>query len=308
MGGSSFSTADWSRASSTVRDQPLHKTNVSSSLKDELNPALMKNNCRESCDSVHNPNSTAIIIGLDMTGSMSSILSQIMGKSLGTLFEYIYDRKPVSDPQVLFCGVGDEMAGDPAPFQVGQFESECGRLMTTLKDFWVDGCCGGNNDVESYDLPYFFASHMTKIDCMKKRNQKGFIFTIGDEPPPSTLSPKTVKRVFGIDIQKEISFKDLIQLTSQSYIPFHIIMSEGFHPKLNGINSVLQPWQNLLGENAIVCDDSTKLSEVITSILEIKAGKNKTDVINSWDSTTTLVVQKAVGNLPAQQSGGLVFN
>ena len=36
--------------------------------------------------------------------------------------------------------------------------------------------------------------------------------------------------------------------------------------------------------------------------------KNKTDVINSWDSTTTLVVQKAVGNLPAQQSGGLVFN
>ena len=103
-------------------------------------------------------------------------------------------------------------------------------------------------------------------------------------------------------------FKDLIQLTSQSYIPFHIIMSEGFHPKLHGINSVLQPWQNLLGENAIVCDDSTKLSEVITSILEIKAGKNKTDVINSWDSTTTLVVQKAVGNLPAQQFGGLVFN
>lgn len=308
MGGSSFSTADWSRASSVVRDKPLSQTNKSKDLKNTLDPSQMKNNVRESCDSIHNPNSTAIIIGLDMTGSMSSIISQIMGTSLGTLFEYIYGRKPVTDPQVLFCAVGDEPAGDPAPFQVGQFESECSRLMANLQDFWVDGCCGGNNDFESYDLPYFLASYMTKIDCMLKRNQKGFIFTIGDEPPPSVLTPNTVKRVFGIDIQSSISFKDLITMTSQSYHPFHIIMSQGFYPKAHGIDSVVKPWQNLLGQNAIVCDDHTKLSEVITSILEIKAGKNKDEVINSWDSSTSLVVQKAVANLPAQQSGGLVFN
>ncbi len=307
MGGSSFSVNDWAAKSANLRGKSLHQTNTASRLSDDINPAQMKGGKRESCDSDANPNSTAIIIGLDMTGSMRGILSHIMQYGLGDLFKEIYDRKPVSDPQVLFCGIGDAMVNDPAPFQIGQFESECGRLIDDLQKFWVDGCSGGGNDMESYDLPYYFAGHLTKTDCMLKRNQKGFIFTIGDEPPPKVLTKEIIKNVFGLDVEKDMPFKDVLRTACQSYIPFHIIMSEGSHPSNYGLDCVLNPWRDLLGENAIVCSDHKKLSEVIVSILEVKAGKNKTAVENSWDASTALVVRDAIKNLPANTDEGMVF-
>lgn len=307
MGGSSFNPSDWASSSATLRGKSLHETNTAMGLIDTINPAKMKGGKRESCDSDANPNSTAIIVGLDMTGSMRSILSHIMQHGLGELFKEIYARKPVSDPQVLFCGIGDAMVGDPAPFQVGQFESECGRLIDCLQTFWPNGCGGGGNDMESYDLPYYFAGHLTKTDCMIKRNQKGFIFTIGDEPPPELLTKEIIAKVFGIQVEKDLPFKDVLRTASQSYIPFHIIMSQGSHPTHYGLDCVLNPWRDLLGENAIVCSDHTKLAEVIVSILEVKAGKNKSAVEQSWDASTALVVRNAIKNLPANTDEGMVF-
>ena len=96
-------------------------------------------------------------------------------------------------------------------------------------------------------------------------------------------------------------------MVSQSYIPFHIMMAEGSHPTHYGLDSVTRPWRELLGENAIVCTDHHKLSEVIVSILEVKAGKDKKDILNSWDGNTALVVKEAIQHLPAQTNAGMVF-
>ena len=307
MGGSSFSIDDWSRKSSGYKGKSLHDIYTTHQLLDDVDPKKIKNAVRESCDSDSNPNSTPIIIGLDFTGSMRGILTYIIQTGLGELFKEIYTRKPVSDPQVLFCGIGDAMVGDPAPFQVGQFESQCDLLTDGLEKFWIDGCMGGGNDMESYDLPYYFAATMTKTDAMLKRNQKGFLFTIGDEPPPETLTPAIIENVFGIQTEHNLPFKQLIKMVSQSYIPFHIIMSEGSHPASYGLDSVTRPWQQLLGENAIVCRDHHKLSEVIVSILEVKAGKDKAAILSSWDGNTALVVKEAIQHLPATTHEGLVF-
>lgn len=299
MGGSSFSYEDWGTASRTYAKKSASEIYTASSLDESIDPSKMKGGLRESCDSTDNPNSTPIIIGLDFTGSMRNIPTYMIKEGLGELFKEIYDRKPVSDPQVLFCGIGDVDAGDRAPFQVGQFESECGRLIDGLEKFWLSGCAGGGNDYESYDLPYYFAANFTKIDSMLKRGKKGFIFTIGDEPPPSVLSADAIETVFGFKPQGDVRFDHLIKQVSKSYIPFHIIMEEGSHPSYHGINSVLDPWTNLLGENAIVCKDYTKLSEVITSILQVKSGVSKEDVISSWDGSTSLVVGQAIRGLTA---------
>ena len=41
-------------------------------------------------------------------------------------------------------------------------------------------------------------------------------------------------------------------------------------------------WQNLLGERAIKVKDYSKIPEIIVSILETYAGKDKDEIINSW--------------------------
>lgn len=297
MGGSSFDYGDWTTTSTTYANKTADKIYTASSLKDDINPAKMKNGMRESCDSVDNPNSTPIIIGLDFTGSMRNIPEYMIKTGLGEMFKEIYSRKPVSDPQVLFCGIGDVDAGDRAPFQVGQFESQCDLLINGLEKFWLSGCSGGGNDYESYDIPYYFAANMTKCDSYLKRGKKGFIFTIGDEPPPQVLRKESVKGIFGFDAQSDIEFDQIINQVSKTWIPFHIIMEEGSHPKHFGLDSVLDPWQKLLGQNAIVCSDYTKLSEVIVSILEVYSGKSKSEVASSWDGSTSVVVANAINSL-----------
>jgi len=148
-------------------------------LHEDLDP---KGTNRESRDSDENPESTAIIIGCDVTGSMGFIAENLIREGLGVLFEEIYDRKPVSDPHIMVSAIGD-VDSDRVPLQVGQFEADL-KITEDLEKVYVEGNGGGNNK-ESYDLPYYYAAYHTSIDCFEKRNKKGYIFTIGDELPPS---------------------------------------------------------------------------------------------------------------------------
>jgi hypothetical protein len=50
---------------------------------------------RESRDSAENPNSNAIILGIDVTGSMGQYAEQLAVEGLGKLVEGIITRKPV---------------------------------------------------------------------------------------------------------------------------------------------------------------------------------------------------------------------
>ena len=77
----------------------------SRAMHDDLNPKGVK--VRESRDSDKNPESNPIIIGLDVTGSMGILADTIARKGLGVLFESILDKKPVTDPHMMFMGIGD---------------------------------------------------------------------------------------------------------------------------------------------------------------------------------------------------------
>ena len=306
MGGSSFNYDDWQQSSATTKTKSVNQI-YSSSLQDDVNPLLIKNGVRESCDSNANPNSTPIIIGLDATGSMQAIPEYMIKTGLGEMFKSIYERQPVTDPQVLFCTIGDVIAGDPAPLQVGQFESQCDLLIDGLKKFWLDGCCGGGNDKESYDLPYYFAINKTRTDALIKRGKKGYLITIGDEPPPQLLKREHIDKVFGGRAEGDFTFEQLVTQVRRSYIPIHIVIEQGSHVQSYGLDHVYSPWKRLLGEDAIVCSDYTKLAEIITSILQVKAGINTNDVINSWDGSTSVAVAKAIGSLTTTQDASVVF-
>lgn len=301
MGYSSgWSASDWSTYSASTITGKSASTIYSSHLKDAYNP--LKITVRESCDSDVFPNSTPIIIGLDVTGSMSRIL-KVVAEKLGLLVSQIYDRKPVSDPQIMFSAIGDSMC-DTAPLQVTQFETDI-RIAEQLTDLYFEQGGGGNN-FESYPLIWYFADKHTKIDSFDKRGKKGYIFTMGDDGYPAKLTKKEIERFIGDDIPEDISVEQLFNQVNTRYEVFHLMLEEG------GTARYMQPdkWRELMGERAIRVTDYTKIPEIIISILETTSGKTVDEVVASWDGSTGMVVRDAISGLTItnneQDNNGLV--
>jgi hypothetical protein len=189
MGSGSFDPKDWAKHATTSGH--AYKTIydiTSKQLDPDLDPKGVK--VRESRDGIDNPISNAIIIGLDVTGSMGNVIDVMVKKGVPLLMSEIYDRKPVTNPQVMFMAIGDAEAGDHAPLQVTQFESDI-RIAKQIEKIWIEGH-GGGNRYESYILPWYFASMHTSIDCFEKRGKKGYLFTVGDEQPTPYLMPDDV--------------------------------------------------------------------------------------------------------------------
>ena len=310
MGAGRFSPTDWDAFTTTRTAGKSMGAVFSSHLKPDLDPKQVKNGIRESRDSDSNPASTAIIIGLDVTGSMGMIADAIAREGLKTLFTEIYDRQPVSDPHVMFMGVGDVVC-DQAPLQVSQFEADI-RIADQLVDLWLEGG-GGGNACESYTLPWYFAGMHTAIDCFEKRHKKGYLFTIGDEEPPPVLAKDQLERVLGIRTQRNFTARELLEMASRYYHVFHVIVEQGAHCQQGGLDNVVKKWNGLLGQRALRLTDYTKLPEVIVSAIQVNEGASAATVADTWSGETALVVRNAVGALtpaspvPGGKRGGGLF-
>ena len=134
-------------------------------------------NVRESRDSAEHPASNAIIISLDVTGSMGAVVRGIHA-DLPQLHELLLGHNYISDPQIIFAAVGDATC-DQVPLQVGQFESD-NRMDQNLENMILEGG-GGGQKTESYELMLYVAARHTAIDCWEKTQRKGYLFMIGDE-------------------------------------------------------------------------------------------------------------------------------
>lgn len=293
MGSGSWNAKDWathSTASSAAASTRGAAGVFSRSTVDKtLEPMGVK--LREARDSADNPESTPIIVALDYTGSMSHVNVQLATKSLGVLFTELYARQPVKNPQVMFMGFGDVAVGDPHPFQVSQFESD-NRIVDQLTKMYLVGGGGGNNS-ESYHLPWYFAAKHTSIDSMEKRGKKGYLFTLGDEGVPPTLKADHVKSIFGYDPERDYTAKQCLEMAQKKYEVFHLVIAQGS----NG-STFFKEWQEALGQRAILVTDHTKISEIITSIIQVLEGEAADKVIKSWkEPGTALVVKTAIQNL-----------
>ena len=294
MGYGTFTSSDWSRyktsrgytASSTVSDMYKSKT-----VKKEFEPVGIR--YRESCDSEEHPDSTPIILGLDVTGSMSGVLETV-SKKLNTLITEIYNREPVKDPQIMVMAFGD-VECDRHPLQVTQFESDI-RIAEQLNDVYFERG-GGGNAGESYTLPWYFASRHTKIDSYEKHGKKGFLFTIGDEPFLDNISKEAIKQFVGDDIQADLTAEELLTEVSRQYEIYHLMIEEGSGMRYGNKEQVVEKWTALLGQRAVLVSDCTKIPEIIVSILQVADGKDAKEVIASWDGSTALAVSSAIKGL-----------
>jgi len=299
MGGGTWDPGKWDDTSRATKAKTIDKVFTTSAasvaangIDKDLDP--MNVAFRESCDSVDHPNSTALIAALDVTGSMGHIAHQMASESLGVLFKEILDRKPISDPHLMFMAVGDAAAGDRAPLQVSQFESD-NRIIDQLTKIYLEGNGGGNSS-ESYTLPWYFAAMHTSIDCFKKRGKKGYLFTMGDEMCPRTLTAGEIKSVLGDDVQTNYTTEQLLEMVSKSYHVFHIVIEQGSHFR-HSPGEVTASWKGVLGQHALFLSDHTKLSEVIVSTIQVIEGEDKDKVAASWGGDTSIVVGKAIGGL-----------
>ena len=224
---------------------------------------------RESRDSDEHPNSVAIIIALDVTGSMGSVPSHMVKHGLPTMMDEII-KAGNPDPQVLFMGIGDHEC-DRSPLQVGQFESSDELLDKWLMDTYLEGG-GGGNDGESYLLAWYFAARHTKIDCFEKRKKKGFLFTIGDEHNLRSVPGPVLEKLMGKGGQYGtlLEASTLLEEARKMYDVYHIHTTETSSGKRE---IVPETWKQLMGDHLIVVQSSDHISGIIAEIVadDVKA-------------------------------------
>ena len=135
---------------------------------------------------------------------------------------------------------------------------------------------------------------------MIKRNKKGFLFTVGDEPPPPELKASHVKAFLGGGLQRDLSTPDLLKVVKQNWEVFHIITEEGMYCRSKP-QQTRGAWGKLLGERSISLSDHKKLPELIVSILHVAQGEDPEEVALSWTGKTADVILQALRSLTMLQ-------
>ena len=290
MGSGRYDASQYSayRDFTVLRDdgsrKSVHEVFTKKQMSDEFNPKLIQ--IRESRDSDDNPNSNAIIIALDVSGSMGIIADRMIGESLGSLMDGIMSTKPVSDPHIMFMAVGD-VYYDQSPLQVTQFEADL-RIAQQLTQIHVEGG-GGGNHFESYNLPWHFAATKTVIDCFEKRGKKGYLFTIGDEMVPQNLNKRDIAGVYNVypstpDLSNQsdvIVNSELLAEAEKKYNVFHLIIEEGSYCSRYP-SQVKSAWRGLMNDHAVCVKNYNHIAEIILAVIRVNEGENPEQVIASF--------------------------
>lgn len=290
MGGSRWSDDDYysstsSKASthgtSFTHDADIKAHKVAASVAPKLDPAAMKANpldptgckARVSRDSDAHPNSKAVVVGLDVTGSMG-IQSHNVHGGLPALMGLLTRKGYLADPQILYAAIGDAYS-DKAPLQLGQFESGV-EMEDDLSKFYIEGGGGGSGE-ESYELLMYVAARHTAIDCLEKRGQKGYFFLTGDESPYPVVSREMVKKVLGIDIEADIPIDKIAAELKEKYECFFIMPT---HANNASDRHVPENWKRLFGpEHFLTIEDAKGTAALIATQIGLCEGT--TDVASA---------------------------
>jgi len=213
----------------------------------------------------------AILIGIDFTGSMGALPTQLCKDGLPNMLQNIFEAG-IEYPQVAFMGIGDHEC-DRFPFQVSQFEISDETLDDCLTNMIPEGG-GGGNAGESYLLAWYHAAMHTSIDCFEKRGQKGILITIGDEPTLQILPASAIQKIYGVPQASNWTAEQLLEKTMEKYEVFHINMtstSSGNRTKDNAW------WKKHLGERFINEHDYKNIAKIIARLTAQSVKKSSND-------------------------------
>ena len=218
---------------------------------------------RESRDGADHPESRGIVFALDVSGSMGEIPRVMATQQLPNFMKVLMDCQ-VRDPQILFMAIGNATS-DQAPLQVGQFESTAELMDQWLTWTYLEGRGGGAG--ESYELALYFLAAHTEMDCMVKRNKRGYLFMTGDEEPFPTLSRHIVEGIIGDKLDEDVSCEEVVAEVQKTYIPFFIIPDQARARRCE------RRWRDLLGDNVLVLDSPADVCYVSAGALLLREGQ-----------------------------------
>lgn len=261
----SYSSAMTRSADKGYREKSTREVFSATSINNAMSPFGVE--VRESRDSDEHPESLAIIIALDVTGSMGTVPHYLVKEGLPNIMDKIIESG-IKDPQVLFLGIGDHEC-DMSPLQVGQFESSDELLDKWLTDVFLEGGGGGNSG-ESYSLAWYFAANHTSIDCLEKRDQKGILFTIGDEPCLSSIPKSAIKAIMGSKQPQDFESSDLLKAAREKYEVFHLHIRE---TSSGSRRDRIDHWRQLIQENLLIANRHEDVAEIISEAILKTVGK-----------------------------------
>ena len=219
---------------------------------------------RESRDSADHPQSLGIVFALDVTGSMGQIPKIMATQQLPNFMKILLDCE-VRDPQPLFVAIGDAFS-DRAPLQVGQFESTAELMDQWLTWTYLEGRGGGTGQ-ESYELGLYFLAMHTEMDCMVKRQKKGYLFLTGDEVPYPTLRKQTVETIIGDRLDEDLTCEEIVAEVQETFVPFFIIPDRARARKCE------QKWRDLLGDHVLCLDSPIDVCYVAAGAILLNEGR-----------------------------------
>ncbi len=263
-----------------------------------LNPFRVA--ARESRDSAEHPESLAIAVLFDVTGSMRSVPRSLQARLPG-LLDLILHKGYAAHPQILFGAIGDATC-DRAPLQIGQFESD-NRMDDDLGRILLEGG-GGGQRTESYELAMYFMARHTEIDCFDKRGHRGYLFIIGDEMAYPGVHPGQVRAIIGDRIDEYIPTERIVAELTRRYDVYYILPAGASYA---GDHTILDHWRDLLGQNVIELDDLNAVCETIA--LTIGLGEGTTDLnagladLADIGSNASRSVSRALGRMAPAAPG-----
>ena len=211
---------------------------------------------RESRDSAEHPQSLAIAVLFDVTGSMRAVPRTLQAK-LPALLGLLLRKGYAAHPQIMFGAIGDATC-DRAPLQVGQFESD-NRMDDDLGRILLEGG-GGGQKTESYELALYFMARHTATDCFERRGRRGYLFIIGDEMAYPRVKPAEVSAVIGDEPREHLPVAELMAEVTSKWDTYYILPAGASYV---GDAEVLGFWRGLLGQNVIELADLDAVCEII---------------------------------------------
>ena len=268
-------------------------------LLDPSKPNSANKLIRESFDSDVHPNSRAIGVIFDETGSMGGIPRQFVEK-LPNFMGMLTKKGYIEDPHILFGGVGDATS-DIAPLQLGQFEGG-NEMDDALTNIYLEGN-GGGQKTESYELAMYYMARHTELDCLNKRGQKGYLFIIGDETPYPIIRKNEVARVIGDKLQSDVRLSpnyegwpsndlyeyyidsngkqqrrliegDLLAELQEKFEVFFIMPRGGSYADFPQVTDRLR---QLFGQNFIILENADDVCELLCMLIGLNEGYDVSD-------------------------------
>lgn len=237
---------------------------------------------RESRDSAEHPNSTAVAVIFDVTGSMHNI-PRTFQTELPELMRALTDGAVLPDPQILVGAIGDYTSRDRAPLQIGQFESS-DIIDEDLSRIYLEGR-GGGGGCESYELAAYFMARHTSLDCHEKRNKKGYLFMFGDEMAYDEITPGAAQALFSSAdrVAQPVSTADIFAELKQKYNVVFCIPNTSANYRNKTVHAF---WQDMMGKDSVLfLEDPTAIVPMITSAISLFEGQTLDQV--------TLALQKS---------------